>query len=131
MAYAQAGLITYDPAAAFSITNGNPNGVWSYGHYATLETPSSFSAYDTATTNLGGQVAGIEGWAAASNPSYPYVSYNPTSGTITAPAGWGLWWTPGALVTEGSDGGGTANPLDRPAGRHRCYIRRVFESRKH
>lgn len=37
--------IIYDAQSDFSVSNGNPNGVWSYGVTGTLHTPSSFATY--------------------------------------------------------------------------------------
>ena len=86
----EATTISDNAANAFSITNGNPNGDWSYGQYTTLETPSSFSVYNTDVTD---PPTGIQVWRNGSN-SDPNVTYNPTSSAINA---YNISWEPGHL----------------------------------
>ncbi|MHB9036890.1 MAG: carboxypeptidase-like regulatory domain-containing protein [Armatimonadota bacterium] len=56
----------------FSISNGNPNGVWSYGQ-------ESFTLY----TRPGTETFGLEWWKPASGDD-PNVTHNPTDGIMTA-----------------------------------------------
>jgi hypothetical protein len=70
----------YDAAGDFSPTN-NPNGVWSYGWSSTLG-----SAFNLDVTRQ--KSDGLDFWegpvATPSEPGlFPYVSYDPTPGTIT------------------------------------------------
>jgi hypothetical protein len=53
----------YDAAADFSITNGNPNGVWSYGYLAP-DTTTPLNLYTTTHTNY----QGGPGWIGWNNP---------------------------------------------------------------
>jgi hypothetical protein len=54
----------YDAAADFSITNGNPNGVWSYGYFAP-GTTTPLNLYTTTYTNF----IGGPGWIAWNDPT--------------------------------------------------------------
>ena len=60
---ASAGTI-YDAAADFSITNGNPNGVWSYGYFSPLTT-TPLNLYTTPHFSF----LGNPDWIAWNNPS--------------------------------------------------------------
>ena len=58
-----AGAATYDPTAEFSITNGNPNGVWSYGYSTDLDL-ADFSANFTPMPDAVGPNSFGIGWMA-------------------------------------------------------------------
>lgn len=62
---------TYDAASAFSITNGNPNGVWGYGYRSTLG--AEYVAYDRAQKPIFGAWTSVDGssWnrSEGTNPS--------------------------------------------------------------
>ncbi len=58
----QAAAVVYDPTVEFSITNGNPNGVWTYGHAENL-TLTDFSANFAAMTFTYGPDGFGIGWA--------------------------------------------------------------------
>jgi hypothetical protein len=65
---------TYDATADFSITNGNPNGVWTYGWSATLT--SALQVYPAATHDANGDEEWID--PAIVNLDVPRVARNPT-----------------------------------------------------
>jgi hypothetical protein len=77
--------LTFNAAADFSTTS-NPNGVWSYGTTGpTLTGP--FTLFSTTNFNLGG-ANGWNGWVGtetAFGGSFPLVSKNTTSMTLTPP----------------------------------------------
>jgi hypothetical protein len=64
----------YDATADFSVTNGNPNGVWSYG-WMNSDFSGSFNAYTNTVNTLWAQ------WytAGMSSDNTPAVAYNGTS----------------------------------------------------
>jgi PEP-CTERM motif len=72
-----ANAAVYDPTAGFSILNGNPNGVWSYGYSEDLDL-ADFSANFTQMS----QAFGPDGFGISwgRDVSGPFVSLN-TSGT--------------------------------------------------
>ena len=76
----------YNAAADFSITNGNPNGVWSYGYLAP-GTTTPLNLYTTTYTNFDSG----PGWIAWNNPLV---------GNGTVPAAWKN--TTGVKETSGS-----------------------------
>ena len=88
----------YDAAADFSVLNGNPNGVWSYGYKDITATPTFHLDSDHTST-----FAGLDQWrgdvpAAAGNDGNPSVFKNTTASTNQAtnlPAG-ELGFHPGA-----------------------------------
>jgi hypothetical protein len=102
---AQATVI-YDLAADFSLANGNPNGVWTYGKYTGGINPETFVAYDTAGTLAGGTGAGLERWNTGS-ASDPCALYNPTSATILAPAWGNITFASGKFSLSPSSGPST------------------------
>lgn len=73
------GAAVYDPTSDFSITNGNPNGVWSYGYSNDLDL-AHFSANFTAMTQVFGPDSFGIGWSAVAGDG-PSIAVN-TSGTI-------------------------------------------------
>ena len=99
---AQATVI-HDLAADFSLTNGNPNGVWTYGKYTGGLNPASFVAYDNAFTFTEGTGTGLERWSTGS-ASDPCALYNPTSATIAAPAWGNTTFAPGKFSLSPSSG---------------------------
>lgn len=104
---AQATVITSDIDAGWSITNGNPHGVWTYGKYTAWLNPSSFVTYDTPGTNTG-IAAGLQHWTYGS-ASDPCATFNPTSSTLTDLDGgnhaWGnIAWAPGKLAVSPANG---------------------------
>ncbi|MDD5705351.1 MAG: VCBS repeat-containing protein, partial [Kiritimatiellae bacterium] len=74
----------YDPTGDFSITNGNPNGVWTYGWMDTSFT--SFTPFTKVTMGSGGVNPQWYGWHTDSTPC---LWLNKTTGTISDnPPGW-------------------------------------------
>lgn len=85
-----AASIIYDATAEFSVTD-NPNGVWSYGYWGTIEDPDTFTTYDYVQDleDLG-QPAGVKVWHRAPAGTWdPGVAYNTTDSVIVAP--WGTY----------------------------------------
>lgn len=87
---------TWNVASDFSITNGNPNDRWTYGHVSWSGGGPDMStgqvqAYDEALT-ADAPVAGLHVWR-DTGVSDPNVGYNPTSNS--ALSGWGITWNPG------------------------------------
>lgn len=69
----------YDASTDFSITNGNPNGVWSYGYSTTLG--GTYVADSFTVTPL----TGLDGWTAdLSGTKNPSVMKNTTNGALAA-----------------------------------------------
>jgi hypothetical protein len=88
--------IVFDATADFSITNGNPNGVWSYGWM-----PTNFSVFNLLLNNsnqwgnLGSLLYGWYGW---SEDHAPHILLDRGSGIHPyVPAGW-LAFHPGNLA---------------------------------
>ncbi|MBS0198346.1 MAG: hypothetical protein JSR77_16460 [Planctomycetes bacterium] len=81
----------YEAAAAFSLINGNPNGVWTYGYR--LSTPASAL---TVFPNTSVQSNGLSVWFdAAYNPlGTPSFAANLTTSPVY---GAGMTWPPGRL----------------------------------
>jgi hypothetical protein len=77
----------FDPGADFSVENGNPNGVWSYGWM-----PADFSAFYAYTIVFSNitQTIAIEGWARAVDQySFcPHVWINEGLPEAGIPTGW-------------------------------------------
>lgn len=81
-AIAQADVV-YDPATDWSISNGNPNGVWSY-------LTGSGDLYTRPGTDASGDSAGLQWWKKASGDD-PNLTYNPTAGELVA---YTIHWAP-------------------------------------
>ncbi len=81
----------YDAAADFSLTNGNPNGVWTYGYR-----PSTPGSALTVFPNSAVQPNGLSAWFdAAYNPlGTPSFAANLTASPVY---GAGMTWPPGRL----------------------------------
>ncbi len=79
---AQAATV-YDPATDWSISNGNPNGTWSYLN-------GSGTLYSRSGMDSAAPAAGLQWWK---NPSGddPNMTYNSTDGELV---GWGIHWAP-------------------------------------
>ncbi len=88
---------TFDAAADFSPTV-NPNGPWSYGTYANLDTPSTFATSLPAVSSVLG-LAGFDGYLAG---SAHLIAKNTTSGTISPGT---PNYAPGALILHPSSTG--------------------------
>jgi hypothetical protein len=73
---AEAGVI-YDAANDFSITNGNPNGAWSYGYFAP-STTTPLIPYTMTSTAFNGNPAWIA-WNISGDTSVP-AAFKNTSG---------------------------------------------------
>lgn len=88
---AHASTVSYDAVSEFSITNGNANGVWSYGS----GNPTSVTLYTFTGTDFGPGY-GFDFWAGTASPSsLPAVGANGTpSGTVNVPTD-ELWLHPG------------------------------------
>jgi hypothetical protein len=71
--------VVYDAAKDFSVVNGNPNGVWTYGYSLTLGGPLILN--NNSGTNFQG--SGIQFWNTNIAANDPFVGYNPTSQLIT------------------------------------------------
>jgi len=74
--------VTYDPSAEFSITNGNPNGVWSYGWM-----PVGFGTLHLLTNATTG-TAGSPGWAGWNFDWAPLIWKNLGPPVLGIPTGW-------------------------------------------
>ena len=95
---AQAGTVVtiYDPADDFSISNGNPNGVWSYGKQ-TGSIPFAPFASGRTWGPRNAAYAGIEVWDDGGSSWDPSIDYNSTASTVVA---FGFTFTPGAVALE-------------------------------
>jgi hypothetical protein len=94
--FAQADTALYSANDDFSITNGNPNGVWSYG-YRSASGASSFSAALYADTTTHPNNAGCITWSDTHGD--PNILYNPTTTNFGSPDVWGGWYAnAGAIV---------------------------------
>ena len=73
-------VVVYDLQDDFSISNGNPNGVWTYGEYTTnsLTATTTFQAY----TSSGSDLAGMQHWDTGATD--PNIAYNQTGSTVNA-----------------------------------------------
>ena len=91
-----AGAVTYDPTADFSITQGNPNGVWSYGWM-----PTDFSSFNPYANHSDIGI-GTPTWGRDANYT-PGLWKNTTDATAGGvPPGWfsllpGSGWEPSVL----------------------------------
>jgi hypothetical protein len=74
--------IVFDATAEFSITNGNPNGVWSYGWM-----PTDFSLF-TYLTNAKTSSTGSQGWSGWNNDDTPGVGKIFGGEAYGVPSGW-------------------------------------------
>ena len=72
----QANAITFDLADDWSSTNGNPNGVWTYGHYTGGLDQNTFDAYLAFDTVLIGGGGILEVARDAVNPADPNIIKN-------------------------------------------------------
>jgi len=123
-----AGAVSYDAATDFSITNGNPNGVWSY-----LVSGSLFTEAQAACNGLTGVACWQNG---GSPPSFAGVLLNTTgspitNATVTIPAGGFdvdpegnsnvtiLWTAPSAGTWSYS---GFFSGLDSTSNAHTTYV---------
>ncbi|MBI2497774.1 MAG: PEP-CTERM sorting domain-containing protein [Opitutae bacterium] len=75
----------FNPATDFSITNGNPNGVWSYG---LASSPTSGFSLLTSTGDWNG-VTGLDRWGTGGTAEYfyPIVFKNTTAAPIVYDSG--------------------------------------------
>jgi len=93
MASAEDIITVYDAADNFSITNGNPNGAWTYGGIGWW---LAFHAYDTpGTRSFGG--SGLDIWYQAARGVDPGVYYNATASSLTD---FGATLAPGDLALD-------------------------------
>lgn len=106
----------YDAVADFSISNGNPNGVWSYGYGTPGSAPT---AYDSTTTSCAG-IAGLSCWYASSENAnnLPAVGMNETgspivTGTVDIPTNV-LFMHPTAANTGGNNNFSTMVQFNAP-----------------
>ncbi|MHB1463136.1 MAG: hypothetical protein ACYC1M_17740 [Armatimonadota bacterium] len=74
---------TWDVTSDFSISNGNPNGAWSYG-WASLDF-SSFTLYTNSGNVLWGERPAWYGW---NGDRTPYVFKNTAETAYGVPTGW-------------------------------------------
>jgi hypothetical protein len=92
--------VTYNAAADFSITNGNPNGAWSYG------TQTDAGVFTAATRSRDWTARGfsdIQAWDAGVDD--PSVTFNSTNAPLTA---FGFTWAPKSLAEDGYGTNGTS-----------------------
>jgi hypothetical protein len=85
----------WDAAADFSTTNGNPNGVWSYGYYDRTTGSNAWIPYNAP----GAHADILINWTLNGDPdTHGNVNKNITANTFTSP-GWvpGMSWRPGQL----------------------------------
>jgi hypothetical protein len=75
--------VVYDPATDWSISNGNPNGVWSYLN-------GSGGLYTRSGMDTGAPAAGLQWWKNASGDD-PNMTYNSTDSELV---GWTIHWAP-------------------------------------
>ena len=113
----------YDAVADFSITNGNPNGVWSYGYGTPGAAPI---LYDSTTTSCAG-ISGLDCWyAAAENANnLPAVGRNDTgapiiTGTVDIPTDV-LFMHPTAANTGGGNAFSTMVQFNAPGAANYAY----------
>jgi hypothetical protein len=114
---------TYDAVADFSTTNGNPNGVWSYGYGTPGAAPT---LYDSTTTSCAG-ITGLDCWySSAENASnLPAVGLNETgapiiSGTVVIPTNV-LFMHPTAANTGGGNDFSTMVQFNAPGAGDYAY----------
>lgn len=96
---------TWSLASDFSITNGNPNGQWSYGTNSNLpDSGGVFAAY-----SVGDQKDGTDGFGLTDTVDFwtggaldPNMSHNPHNFLVTC-CGGGVHWEPG-YVNFGTSG---------------------------
>lgn len=107
-ACAEAETVVYNAADDFSLTNGNPNGAWSYGWCDTGVGPSVFNPYTTPTTWSGRDPStpGIDTWTWSGGYDSS-ITHNGTSDSLSV---FGFTWASNAL---GLDSYGGSSPIVR------------------
>lgn len=90
--------IVADAAGDFSITNGNPNGPWTYGQITTnINSQYTLIKYNTGTTvnvtTADGDIMPLKVWRSGSAAD-PGVHYNPNDDPIYTSDPFGSFWPP-------------------------------------
>jgi hypothetical protein len=99
---APAQALTYDLAIDYSLTNGNPNGAWTYGY---CDGNTALNVGFTQLENTGSIWGAIEGWCLTAGWGDPNVSHNITGDDYAA---YGYHWANNGI---GLGAGGGLNPV--------------------